>query len=432
MTYDKEGQLTNWYSGNDTIAWTLDSRGNWTNIQSNGADSEIRTFNGTNELSTRIVNGIPQAVTQDNLGQLTALDGNTYSWSEDQKLESMNEATVLYDGLGRVVRRISSGNVIDYRYDGWQVIRETRSGIAGVSVVDYTYGPRHIDEILAMHVTNANSSNSYWFLRDQNMNVAGVTNSSGLVVEKYTTGPYGKVRIYDAQGNSLVSSIIGNTRFFQGLEKIGSLYANRYRWVSEELGRYISREPLRPFKGDVANNYRWLHNGPFGLTDSYGLEFDAKVKYFTKYEGLPWGETLPPNINFDFNCSGSGCKYEMSSKVDPGMIFYKVANKFSFMGELCKRTADNIQRTADHELMHVGSLESELAAIQAGFAGTFKSQADCQAKGALLKANAEAEWAKVMNKEAGHDNGLSPGTTQFARSIYQEYLDSFNAGLCGE
>jgi RHS repeat-associated protein len=261
MSYDKEGQLTGWRHGSDTTKWTLDARGNWTALWKNGAVADTRTFNGANGMSTRSENGTAQTVAQDDAGQLTQLGTERYTWTNDQKLSSANGSTIIYDGMGRMVRRIDGADVTDYLYDGWQVIREMR----GSSSVDYTYGPRYIDEALAMHST----AGSYWYLRDQNMDVAGVTDASGSVVEKYSVGPYGDVKIANAQGNALVASSVGNTRFFQGLEMVDGLYANRYRWVSPQLGRYVSRDPMGFDAGDV-NLFRWLGNDPVNRVDPYG------------------------------------------------------------------------------------------------------------------------------------------------------------------
>ena len=184
---------------------------------------DVRTFNGANTIVTRSVNGTAQTVAQDDLGQLTQLGSDAYTWSNDQKLSSANGSSILYDGMGRMVRRTDGFGQVDYLYDGWQVIREVR----GSNAIDYTYGPRDIDEVQAMH----SNTGSYWYMRDQNMDVAGLTDISGSVVERYTVDPYGKVMITDGQGTVLATSNNGNTRFFQGLEKVGGLYSNRYRWV---------------------------------------------------------------------------------------------------------------------------------------------------------------------------------------------------------
>jgi RHS repeat-associated protein len=171
---------------------------------------------------------------------------------------------------------------VDYLYDGWQVIREMR----GSSSVDYTYGPRYIDEALAMHST----AGSYWYLRDQNMDVAGVTDASGSVVEKYSVGPYGDVKIADGQGNTLAASGVGNTRFFQGLEMVDGLYANRYRWVSPQLGRYVSRDPMGFNAGDV-NLFRWVGNTPTNSLDPMGL-LTLREAYILYYMGLGFPQTM--------------------------------------------------------------------------------------------------------------------------------------------
>jgi RHS repeat-associated protein len=288
MSYDKEGQLTGWRHGSDTTGWTLDSRGSWTNLWKNGNNIESRTFNGGNEIASRTVSGVAQAVAQDGIGQLTQLGTETFAWSADKKLEVINGSTILYDGLGRMVRRIDGASVTDYLYDDWSVIREVRNDLLGSSIIDYTYGPRYVDEVLAMHVNDGNGSRAYWYLRDQNMDVAGVMDASGSVVEKYSVGPYGDVKIADAQGSALVASGVGNTRFFQGLEKVGEIYSVRNRMFSPELGRFLSRDPIGYFGGEQ-NFYLSYHGNPVSYVDPYGLAWSTIdfVRHFFTGSGSP-------------------------------------------------------------------------------------------------------------------------------------------------
>ena len=81
---------------------------------------------------------------------------------------------------------------------------------------------------------------------DRQYNVRGLTNSRGDIVELYNYSVYGKRTVIDKLGNTLARSAYNNNYGFTGryIDEETGLWYFRARYYSDELGRFISRDPL--------------------------------------------------------------------------------------------------------------------------------------------------------------------------------------------
>ena len=124
-----------------------------------------------------------------------------------------------------------------------------------------------MDEVLAMISGTATS----FYHQDGLGSAVRLTDASGNVVESYTYDVYGGATVTDGQGNLLSNgSAMGNRFLFTGREWLASvnLYDYRYRLYSQDLGRWISRDPLEEEGG--INLYAYVDNDPVNLVDPDG------------------------------------------------------------------------------------------------------------------------------------------------------------------
>lgn len=173
-----------------------------------------------------------------------------------------------YDALGRRVWTWDAANGTNWMvYDGAQVVADVNS--SGGLVRSYLWGPG-IDNLLAM-TTYGSTTNTYYALKDHLNSVLALTEASGQIVEQYRYDAWGRTTVFDANGNSLSASAVGNRYCWQGREyslKTG-LYYFRARWCDPITGRWLSPDPIGIAGG--LNQYVFCANNPVNFTDPTGL-----------------------------------------------------------------------------------------------------------------------------------------------------------------
>jgi RHS repeat-associated protein len=294
--YDATYQLNDYAKGtmngsdsieapHETGEWELDSRGNWRTYTEDGV-AQNREHNGANELNTIST----QPITYDAAGSLESYGVNSYTWNGRGLMSGANgDVTYSYDALGRRVAKIVGGDTTVYVYNGWQVLYEVNSTLDSKK---YVYGS-YIDEPLVMIKESGGVEDTLYYLQGNNFNVAALTNEVGDVVEWYDVEPYGEFTTYSDNGNdgiwftaddiSGTVSSVGNEYVFQGrrFDEESGLYYFRNRYYSAELGRFVSRDPIRYRAGDF-NLYRFVRNMSMDWVDPSGLA--PGDKYLTENE----------------------------------------------------------------------------------------------------------------------------------------------------
>jgi RHS repeat-associated protein len=176
-----------------------------------------------------------------------------------------------YDGLGRRIVKAAGYWTYHYYYDGQSVV-ETRNG-SNQALRQQVWGAMYVDELVQIGINSQPSQNNdcigtgdtvEYVVQDANYNVIGVTDTGGVLKERYEYDPYGKRKVFVSAGSydpELMSprekstgTTNGTVRCefgHQGLmhdEETGLVY-NRGRMLHPGLGRFMQRDFLGYISG---------------------------------------------------------------------------------------------------------------------------------------------------------------------------------------
>ncbi|HNY31911.1 MAG TPA: RHS repeat-associated core domain-containing protein [Fibrobacteria bacterium] len=221
----------------------------------------------------------------DSAGMLVADGQRSFQWDHKGQLQSIttgggDQGQYGYDALGRRTVKTAGSLTTTSVYDGWQCIWQKVTGSGTDTTKAYLYG-NYIDEPIAMVRSWGTSSDTLWYLQGNNYNVEALTDRSGAIVERYAYTPYGEPTVYTAAGtdgkwftsDDVTASVSarGNSVTFQGreLDAETGVYYFRNRYYSAQMGRFVSRDPIR-LDGDYENTYRQEYGDPLDLLDPMG------------------------------------------------------------------------------------------------------------------------------------------------------------------
>ncbi len=176
-----------------------------------------------------------------------------------------------YDPLDRRIRKDESSPVLstqtEYYYDEDHVIEESSNF---GTVKTYVYG-ENVDEVVQM----VHGSSDFYYHCDDLGNVMALTDSNGLLVERYEYQDYGQPSFFDAAGAAIPLSLVENPYLFNGrrYDDATGMYYNRHRYLEPIAGRFISRDPLGEWADDlnIGNAYTYGGNNPWTQSDPFGL-----------------------------------------------------------------------------------------------------------------------------------------------------------------
>lgn len=282
--------------------WTLDQMGNWSNfITKTGGTINLdqqRAHNDANEIDTNNnhADGPGASITAttgpnwsdplyDAAGNMTTVPWPTATtfglaahydaWNRLVALiepgTSDEQAFYEYDGLNRMIVRYSGPTGVthhNYYNEEWQVVLEAEGTSTITPTVMYSYHPHYVDAVA--HRMRAGDSHTY--LHDANYNVTAMLDSSAAVVERYDYTAYGEAIYLDGSFAALSTqeSAIGNAILYTGrwVDPDTDLQLNRERWYHQQLGRWLSRDPIG-YQGGL-NLYRYVNSSPLTTVDPFG------------------------------------------------------------------------------------------------------------------------------------------------------------------
>ena len=237
--------------------WNYDAMGNWLGFQSD-ALNQTRQFNKVNEITS--INGPSGVVTPqyDPVGNMTSMPAvsnwttaQTLKWDAWNRLVRVTEGSTTiaeysYDALFRRVTKTVSGTTRRFYYsDQWQILEEYL-GSAVNPEMRYWYGLRDINDIARRQRYSSGTTlqDDLYALRET-MNVVGLADTSGAVQQRMVYDAFGAVRfltsVFAAGSNG-----DGWNFLFHGHYRDAEtgLYQMRYRYYHQNLGVWLSREPL--------------------------------------------------------------------------------------------------------------------------------------------------------------------------------------------
>lgn len=313
-------------TGSQTLSqdWALDSLGNWSGFDDNGA-SQDRTVNSANEITN--ITGSSVTPTYDAAGNMISAPKpgdestrNHYLYDAWNRLvavcadDSQNPgqpgaiiASYTYDGLNqRVTKTLADGTATDYFYNQqWQTLEEQRRDGVGnlVSTDQYAWDISYIDSpAVSFHTAAGSGTTATYYTTDANHNVtATIDPTDGDVVERRVYSPYGLATVYQPDWTSPAAPD-SDGFFYCGyqFDYESSLYVPRNREYHPTLGQFTVRDPLGFAAGDT-NLYRYVANNPVRYLDPSGKVLyissiaSKKMRYsLDNYRITGWDEEPDP------------------------------------------------------------------------------------------------------------------------------------------
>jgi RHS repeat-associated protein len=252
--YDSVNQLlsatiTNGGTLLNTHAYTYDFSGNRLTEQT-GTSNYAATYNTLNQISTS-----------------TRHAGlRTNEWDSENRLMAItsgNERTEFtYDGFSRLagIRQLVNGSEVAMRrfVRNGSGITEERNATNGLTKRYFPQG---------MKLESGPSPGNYFFTRDHLGSIREVMDNSGNLRARYSYDPHGR----RSKISGDVDADFGFANMFWSPEV--NLSLTHFRAYDPELGRWLSRDPLKDAELMAGQNlYAYVENNPVNLIDPLGLQ----------------------------------------------------------------------------------------------------------------------------------------------------------------
>ena len=348
--------------------WQLDATGNWTQFREdtdgNGVwdSTQSRTHNAANEVLT--LAGSSAQIAHDRAGNMTLLPSTQSPAPSPQSLSCVYDAwnrlvkvsdaatiaviaTYAYDARNfRITATASEGVRHFYYTSNWQCIEERLSASpipnpqSPIPVSQTVWGLRYIDDLVLRDRDAANwdsSSTNYgmeerlYFLQDPNWNVTAVAYSTGVVAERVSYTAYGEPSFFSVYWSAHAGSQYVNTDLYTGRRRDPEtgLYHYRYRQYAPNLGRFLSRDPIRILRR--RGSYAYIGNVPTLRVDPFGLQPYGPTPV-TAQVGNPcvWAAALIPIVGgltreegllWDHFVGGSGTPVSLSEEETTSILW---------------------------------------------------------------------------------------------------------------
>jgi RHS repeat-associated protein len=290
-----------------TLTYGLDPVGNRQSLASTvtGISQQSASYN---------VNDQALANTYDANGNTLGANGKSYAYDSFDRMTSFNggSVTMVYDGDGNRVKKISGGVTTQYLVDELnptglpQVMDEVVK--SGVAQRTYLYGLRRISQ------TQVASGTTSYYGYDAHGDVRSLMNNGGVVTDTYD---------YDAFGNVVGSTgTTPNVYRYQGeaFDSETGLYYMRARYYDPTVGRFLNVDQMTD-QGEHPYSYAAADpvNGhdPTGTQDV--IEYSLLMWLYTAHVPPPRGYmSCQGGILFSGTGAGSGGGSGMQADASAG------------------------------------------------------------------------------------------------------------------
>jgi len=222
---------------------------------------------------TESIAGSATTATYNSLNQLsTAANAAVNSNSRTNQWDARNrlvEATVGnqttqfgYDGASHLayIKQLENGSQVSLRYFVWCNNRLCEERDASGTNIAKRFYPQ------GFGLETGTNAGSYYYTRDHLGSIRELTDAAGNVRARYSYDPFGR--------RTKLSGGVGADFGFAGMfwSSEASLAITRFRAYDPNLGRWLSRDPLRNAETVLGPNlYAYVQNEPVNQTDRSGL-----------------------------------------------------------------------------------------------------------------------------------------------------------------
>jgi len=269
--YDDLGQLTRAVLAsadptipNQDLAYLYDALGNRIRTVENGVTNDY-TVNALNQY-TQVGNTGCEFDADGNLVRETSPSGtNEYTYNFENRLVAVAKGgktwQYYYDGLGNRIATTENGVTTAYVLDP--------AGLGNV-VGEYDFSGNLVaryDHDFGLLSRTDESGNQAYYAFDAIGNVHQLVTASGTVANEYAYSPFGtELRKDESLANPF--QFVGR----YGVVDTGfGLRMMRARFLSNEIGRFLQRDPIDLMSGDL-NIYRYVGNDPVLVADPRGTQ----------------------------------------------------------------------------------------------------------------------------------------------------------------
>ena len=131
----------------------------------------------------------------------------------------------------------------------WSDAHVIEEYVDGTLDSNYVHGNQFIDELVLFEDS---SGDYHYYLQDFRYTVYALVDDTGTVEERYRFDPYGKRTVVTDDGT--IDEHYGFTGRYHDDSDDTDLIYFRNRWMSGEMGRFVSRDPIEDIFIPVVSN----------------------------------------------------------------------------------------------------------------------------------------------------------------------------------